>query len=95
MVNLFEHNTKKTDAATEAAVPTDEPQPTEVAQATPVAATSPPEPATHQPAGTTFWSYASTDELIRVDEQWQDGALVVSAELPGVVVRVHPEPEDV
>lgn len=86
MINLFKRKTKQTDATLEAAVPADQPQSVDVVQATPeTAATSPPAPATAQPADTAFWSYASTDDdLIRVEEKWQDGALVVRAELPGI-----------
>ena len=83
MVNLFKRKSNKTEAAPEAAVPAGEPRPAAVAQATPMAAASVPEPATRQPADTTFWSSASRDdELIRVQETWQDGAFVVRAELP-------------
>ena len=65
--------------------PADELQSADLAEATPVAAASLSEPATRQPADTTFWSYGSTDdELIRVEEKWLDGALVVRAELPGI-----------
>ncbi len=83
MVNLFKRKTKKT--APEAAAQADEPRSADVAEATPVAAASLPEPAAHQPADTTFWSHASRDgELIRVQENWDDGTLVVRAELPGI-----------
>ena len=85
MVTLFRRKTKRTDVAPEVAVPADEPQSTAVAQATPDTATSLPEPATREPAATTFWTYASTDDdLIRVEEKREDGALVVRAELPGI-----------
>jgi HSP20 family protein len=84
MVNLFKRNTKKAEGTPEAAVPADEAQPADLAEATPVAAASVPEAATRGPADTTFWSYASgADEFIQVQENWQDGALVVRAELPG------------
>jgi HSP20 family protein len=71
------------------------PTPVQAATATPVevpptpvqaATVSPVEvPPTPAVADATFWSGASMDdELIRVEEKWQDGALVVRAELPGI-----------
>ena len=85
MINPFKRKAKKTDAVMEEGGPADELQSADLAEATPVAAASLSEPATRQPADTTFWSYGSTDdELIRVEEKWLDGALVVRAELPGI-----------
>ncbi len=86
MINLFKRKTKQTEATLEAAGPTDEPPSADVDGATPESAGNPlPEPTPAPPADTAFWSYASTDdELIRVEEKWQDGALVVRAELPDI-----------
>src|SRR3954453_18985917 len=43
------------------------------------------EQATGEVADAIFWSGASMDEeLIRVEEKWQDGVLVVRAELPDI-----------
>jgi HSP20 family protein len=85
MINFLKHRTKNADTAPEPNKPAAAPQPVPVEPTAPAGATATPEPVIDAIPDSIFWSGTSiADELIRVEERWQDDGLVVRADLPGV-----------
>ena len=94
MVKLFRRKSKKTEPGTGPTVPVSEAPPVDVPEGSPTAEAAQPVSAdggSVQPAPS--WPYPlpvmfappwAIDEMIRVEEYWQDGTLVVRAELPGI-----------
>lgn len=83
MFNLFKRTAKNPAAAPD----TVEPAPVPVADEAkaPVDAAATPAPVSDAIPDSIFWSGTSiNDDLTRVEEKWQDGILVLRADLPGV-----------
>ena len=86
MINIFKRKAKRAPAAPAATERAAEaPQLVPVMEAAPVEATSNSQTIAGEIPDSVSWSGTSiNDELIRVEEKWQDGALVVRADLPGM-----------
>jgi len=85
MFNLFRHKATNAEPAPDAHEATTAPDRVQAMEVTPIEPIPTPVPVIRALPDATFWSGTSiNDELIRVEEKWQDGALVVRAELADV-----------
>ena len=85
MINLFKHKEKQARGTPDALEPAAAPPPVTAETTPPAQATPNPEPVTRVIPDSIVWSGTSlNDELIRVEERWENGVLVVCVDLPGV-----------
>ncbi len=85
MINLFKHRARQPDGTPHALEPAATPPPVHAETTAPAQATSNPEPVSRVIPDSNVGSGTSlNDELTHVDERWENGVLVVCADLPGV-----------